>query len=269
VFAIAFPPLDPVALQFGPLVIRWYALAYLAGFILGWQYWLKLAATGPAQITRQHYDDFLTWAVLGVVLGGRIGYILFYQFSYYLAEPLDMLKVWHGGMSFHGGILGVVLATILFCRKHKLPILAFGDPLAASAPIGLFLGRLANFVNGELFGRPTDMPWGMIFPRGGEMPRHPSQLYEAGLEGALLFFLLFWLIKLPSIRRKPGTILGLFLIGYGLARITAECFREPDIQLGYLWGGATMGQILSLPMILLGLGLVVLAKKIPHDRPIP
>ncbi|WP_207477747.1 prolipoprotein diacylglyceryl transferase [Arenibaculum pallidiluteum] len=260
--AIAFPNIDPVAVQLGPIAIRWYALAYLVGFVAGWRYCLSLARTNPAPPGPKDFDDFLTWAVIGVILGGRIGYVLFYNFSFYLTEPLQALAVWQGGMSFHGGMAGVVIAIFVFSWRRGFSPLALGDLVAAAAPIGLFFGRLANFVNGELFGRPTDVPWGVVFPRGGPLPRHPSQIYEAVLEGLVLFVVLHLLARRREIRARPGTVAGVFFIGYGLARITAELFREPDAQLGFLLGGhATMGQLLSIPMVLAGVALVAYARR--------
>jgi phosphatidylglycerol:prolipoprotein diacylglycerol transferase len=263
---IAFPNFDPVAVSLGPLVIRWYALAYLVGFVGGWLYGQKLAdryAPGPSA---KHVDEFLTWAVIGTILGGRIGYILFYQLDYYLAEPLEMLKVWHGGMSFHGGMMGVIVAAWLFVRRRKLRFFALSDILACVTPIGLGLGRLANFVNGELFGRATEQPWGIVFPRGGDMPRHPSQLYEAGMEGLVLFIALNGLARCAGLRAREGVISGAFLALYGLFRFGCEFFREPDPQLGFLFAGATMGQLLCLPMIAFGVALIVWAwRKGAHD----
>jgi phosphatidylglycerol:prolipoprotein diacylglycerol transferase len=262
--AIAFPNIDPVAVQIGPIAIRWYALAYLVGFVAGWRYCLHLARANPKPPGPRDFDDFLTWAVIGVILGGRLGYVLFYNLEYYLQNPLQALAVWQGGMSFHGGMLGVVVAILVFSRARGFSPLALGDLVAAAAPIGIFFGRVANFVNGELFGRPADVPWAVVFPRGGPEPRHPSQLYEAALEGLLLFAVLFWLARRPEVRERPGTIAGAFFIGYGLARIVAEFFREPDPQLGFLLGvGATMGQILSVPMVLLGAALVLYARRKP------
>lgn len=255
-FSFVFPPIDPVLVTIGPLAIRWYALAYLAGFLFGWRTCLKLArvdASGPGP---EHYDDFITWAVVGTILGGRLGYVLFYQFSYYVSDPLEALRVWHGGMSFHGGLLGVIFAAWLFTQKRKLRFFAFTDILACVTPIGLGLGRLANFANGELFGRPTDVPWGVIFPRGGDVPRHPSQLYEAGLEGLALYLLLSFAARTPFLRKKEGLLSGLFLTLYALFRFFVEFFREPDQQLGMLYAGATMGQLLCLPMFLAGLVLL-------------
>ncbi len=257
--AIPFPPIDPVLVTIGPVAIRWYALAYLAGFVLGWRLCLRLAGQNPEGPKAEDYDDYMTWAVIGTVLGGRIGYVLFYQFDYFLSEPMEIFYVWHGGMSFHGGMLGVILAAVLFTRARKIPFFAFSDILAVVTPIGLFLGRLANFVNGELYGRVTDAPWGIVFPRGGDLPRHPSQLYEAGLEGFVLFVTLYALAHVPAIRKRYGFLSGLFLVDYGLFRIIAEMFREPDAQLGFLFAGATMGQLLSMPMIIIGAAFIVMA----------
>jgi phosphatidylglycerol:prolipoprotein diacylglycerol transferase len=260
--ALPFPAIDPVAVQIGPLAIRWYALAYLVGFVAGWRYCIWLARQDHCRPSAEDFDDFLTWAVIGVILGGRIGYVLFYQFDYYLANPLEILAVWHGGMSFHGGLTGIALAIILFARRRGFPALALGDLIACAGPIGLFFGRIANFINGELYGRAADVPWAVIFPRGGGIPRHPSQLYEAALEGLVLFAVMAVLAQRPSVRKRPGLLAGVFFTGYGFARITAEFFREPDPQLGFLLGGhATMGQILSIPMVLLGLGLILYARR--------
>lgn len=253
---------NPVALSLGPLQIHWYALAYLAGFIFGWWYIKYLARKLNMTITPQQIDDFLTWAIAGVLLGGRLGYVLFYMPSYYLQHPLEIFALWQGGMSFHGGLVGIIAATFLFARKQKLPALLLADLVAAAGPIGLGLGRLTNFINGELYGRTTDAPIGMIFPRAGDnLPRHPSQLYEAGLEGIALFFIIFILMRFTSISRYHGVIGGIFLSGYGLARFSIEFFREPDAQLGFLFAGATMGQLLSLPMIFSGLWVIVWALK--------
>ncbi|MEQ8964250.1 MAG: prolipoprotein diacylglyceryl transferase [Azospirillaceae bacterium] len=262
--AIPFPAwLDPVALEVGPLVIRWYALAYIAGFVIGWRYCLRLTEYGPARPNREDFDDFLTWAIVGTILGGRLGYVLFYNFPYYIDRPLEALRVWEGGMAFHGGILGVTVAMLIFARRRDFSPFALADVVAAAAPIGLFLGRLANFVNGELWGRTTDLPWGVIFPTGGPEPRHPSQLYEAVLEGLVLFAVLFVLARRRSIRARPGQVAGAFLIGYGVARFLVEFVREPDPQLGLLVAGLSMGQLLSVPMIVLGLVLVAWARRRP------
>lgn len=262
---IPFPDIDPVAVAIGPLEIRWYALAYLCGFLLGWAYALHLARLDPkSRPNKEDIDDFLPWAVLGVILGGRLGYTIFYQPGIYLSEPLEILKVWHGGMSFHGGALGVIAALILYSWKHKIELFRLSDIVCACVPIGLFLGRIANFINGELFGRaaPTDLPWSIVFPRGGDIPRHPSQLYEALLEGAILFLILFTLMKIKDVRSTPGIVTGIFLAGYGLARFLVEYFREPDMHLGLIGGVASMGQILSMPMILLGAGVCLYSIRI-------
>ncbi len=289
--AIPFPEIDPNAFVIPgiDLPIRWYALAYIAGLVAGWRIivglmerpklWGGVAPMRPGQV-----EDLLTWVILGVVLGGRLGFVAFYQPGYYLANPLEILKVWQGGMSFHGGFLGVVVAIALYCRRNALPTLSVADAAALVAPIGLFLGRLANFIKPELWGRPTDAPWGVIFPVpeaqlcgawagqvDGACARHPSQLYEAGLEGLLLFAVL-WLMMQAGALARPGRIFGAFLAGYGLARGFVELFRQPDAQfasdtnpLGYALqfgaGGLTMGQILSIPMVLVGVWLIVRARE--------
>lgn len=259
---LLFPNLDPVAIQIGPLAIRWYALAYIVGIILSWRLMRRLAAQSPEIATTTQVDDFVSWATLGVVLGGRLGYCLFYQPSVYLADPIGILRVWTGGMSFHGGMLGVAIAIVLFCRHYRIPILGFSDRLAVCAPIGLGLGRVANFINGELWGRPASasLPWAMIFPRADTVPRHPSQIYQALMEGLILFLIMFSLSRREAIRARFGLLTGIFLIGYGVARITGELFREPDDFLGFLWFGATMGQLLSIPMVVAGLWLVLRRK---------
>jgi phosphatidylglycerol---prolipoprotein diacylglyceryl transferase len=256
-FTIPYPAIDPVLIEIGPFVIRWYALAYIAGLVIGWRWCLMLAKRPPQFVTALAVDDFLVWATLGVVLGGRLGYVLFYKPDYYFAHPLEALQVWHGGMSFHGGALGVIAAIVLFCRQRKLSILSFGDIIVCAVPIGLFFGRIANFINSELWGRVTDVPWAMVFPNGGPEPRHPSQLYEAGLEGIALFVIINGLERFTAIRLRPGALSGVFLIGYGVARSIAELFREPDAFLGYLAFGLTMGQWLSLPLIIIGLILLL------------
>jgi phosphatidylglycerol:prolipoprotein diacylglycerol transferase len=257
-FAIAFPVIDPVLIQIGPIAIRWYALAYIGGLLLGWRYLRWLVQRPGWRLTLEDLDDLLLYVVLGVVLGGRLGYVLFYKPGFYLAHPGEILAVWEGGMSFHGGMLGVIAAMALFAWRRGIPLLEIGDAVSAAAPIGLFFGRIANFINGELFGRASDVPWAMVFPHGGPEARHPSQLYEAALEGLILFLVLFWIARRPRLPETAGRIGGLFLIGYGLARSFVELFREPDAHLGFLLGGSvTMGQILSLPMILVGLFLLM------------
>jgi phosphatidylglycerol---prolipoprotein diacylglyceryl transferase len=255
---LLFPALDPVALQLGPFAIRWYALAYILGIVLSWRLMRRLVVLAPEVATQTQVDDFVSWATLGVVLGGRLGYCLFYQPSVYLADPLGILRVWTGGMSFHGGMLGVTIAILLFCRRNRMSILGFADRLAVCAPIGLGLGRVANFINGELWGRPAPdwLPWAMIFPRAGAIPRHPSQIYQALMEGLILFLIMFFLSRRESIRARFGILTGIFLIGYAVARITGELFREPDDFLGFFAFGVTMGQLLSIPMLLAGVWLV-------------
>ncbi len=263
---LLFPQFDPVIVQIGPLAIRWYALAYITGLVAGWRLVRGFVRLTPTVATPEQVDDFLTWATLGVVLGGRIGYVLFYQPSVYFSHPAMILAVWEGGMSFHGGMLGVAIAIIVFCRRNAISILGFADRVAIVAPIGLGLGRVANFINGELWGRPAPetLPWAMIFPRAGMIPRHPSQIYEALLEGVLLLVLMLALSRREALRARFGLLTGLFLCGYAIARITAEYFREPDAFLGFLAFGATMGQILSVPMFLAGLWLILRAR--PHER---
>jgi phosphatidylglycerol:prolipoprotein diacylglycerol transferase len=227
-----------------------------------------LADRPPRLIERRDIDDFLVWATLGVVLGGRIGYVLFYQPGYYLQHPVEALYLWHGGMSFHGGALGVTLAIVLFTRARRLPVLAFSDVVAEAIPIGLFFGRIANFINGELFGRETDVPWAMAFPNGGPVPRHPSQLYEAVCEGLLLFLLLL-IAEHRGARRRPGIVTGLFLVGYAVARMSGELFRQPDAQLGFLVLGTTMGQLLSIPVLIAGILLIWWARRQPASTAAP
>jgi phosphatidylglycerol:prolipoprotein diacylglycerol transferase len=261
--ALQFPDIDPIALRLGPVVIRWYALSYIAGLTGGWRYLLWLARKSHAKISALQIDDFLVWATLGTVIGGRLGYVLFYKPGFYFADPLQILYLWHGGMSFHGGALGVIAALILYCRRSKIDLLEFGDLLCCVVPLGLFFGRVANFINGELWGRVTDasVPWAMAFPNAGPDPRHPSQLYEAGLEGLTLLVILHLLWRVEAIRLRRGTLSGVLLLGYGIARAFVEFFRQPDDFLGFLWGGATMGQLLSVPLMIAGLILIVRAKK--------
>ena len=262
-FAIAFPAIDPVAVEIGPVAIRWYALSYVVGLLLGWQYVRYLAEKRIDGLTKRHADDLLVFGTLGVVLGGRLGYVLFYQPGYYFSHPGEIFQVWQGGMSFHGGLLGVLVVVVLYARFMKLNLLAVADAICAQVPIGLFLGRMANFINGELYGRVSDVSWAMVFPAGGPEPRHPSQLYEAVLEGIVLFALLAVAAHTKRIAQRPGTIAGLFFVGYGVARIIAELFREPDAFLGFILPGITMGQVLSLPMIVVGLFLILRIPPVP------
>lgn len=268
--ALPFPEIGPVAFEIGPLIIRWYALAYMAGLLLAWWWVLQLLKrralwAEDEPLSRKHVDDLIVAAAVGLVLGGRLGYVIFYNPGYYLENPADILKIWQGGMSFHGGLAGFALAFLVYALWHKLKWGAMADLAAASTPFGLFFGRMANFINGELYGRVTDVPWAFVFPGGGPIPRHPSQLYEAALEGILLFAILNWLIFKRGALKKPGFIIGTFLVAYAFMRIFVEFFREPDIQIGFLAGGLTMGMLLSIPMILLGGFLMWYAHNHPRN----
>jgi phosphatidylglycerol:prolipoprotein diacylglycerol transferase len=267
VAVLPFPNIDPVLVSIGPFAIRWYALAYILGILLGWVYarWMirtKRLWAGQPPMTVTDYDDFIVWITIGIILGGRTGYVLFYNPAYFAAHPFEVLQLWNGGMSFHGGFAGCVLAVLLFAWRRKISVLSLGDLTCAAAPVGLFLGRIANFINGELWGRPTDVAWAFVFPGGGAMPRHPSQLYEAALEGLVLFIVLALFVRGGALKR-PGLIVGIFAIGYALARLFCELFREPDAQLGFLWGGLTMGMLLSIPLLLAGIAFVVYALRSP------
>jgi phosphatidylglycerol:prolipoprotein diacylglycerol transferase len=255
-FALPFPMIDPVLVQIGPFAIRWYALAYIAGIVLGWRLARRLVVLSPKAGTPEQVDDFVTWVTLGIILGGRFGYVLFYRPDILLTAPWEIFYLWQGGMSFHGGALGVIVALYFFTRRNGLDWVAFSDRVVCVVPIGLFLGRLANFINGELWGRVSDAPWAMVFPGAGPDPRHPSQLYQAGLEGLCLFILLMVLVSRPAVRARAGVLSGVFLAGYGVARFIGEFFRQPDAHLGFLFAGATMGQLLSLPMMAVGAWLV-------------
>ena len=309
-FATLFPALDPIAVSFGPVVIRWYALAYIVSLVIGWRYCLMLADRPPNLATRRDIDDFLVWATLGVVLGGRVGFVLFYNLPYYIDHPLQMFELWHGGMSFHGGAIGVTIGIIIFARSRKLSIFALSDIVIEAIPIGLFFGRIANFINDELWGRATDVAWAMQFPtelladpqkaaaaiesavkidprlttaeaiigayRDNPQiqqlltqiltPRHPSQLYEAACEGILLFLLLFF-AEHRGVRRQPGVETGIFLAGYAVARMSGEMFRQPDVQLGFLFHigaiGITMGELLSVPVLVAGLCIIWWGRRTP------
>lgn len=264
-YALPFPAIDPVLVSVGPFSLRWYALAYIAGILLGWWYALRLIGNAalwpkPAPLIKQHADDFIIWLTLGIVLGGRLGYVLFYNLPYYVDHPLSAFAVWQGGMSFHGGLLGAAAALVLFCRSRSISLLSLMDLATTATPFGLFFGRIANFIKPELWGRVTDVPWGIVFPGGGSEPRHPSQLYEAGLEGVLLFLILRVLTHHFGALKKPGLVTGAFALGYGLSRIFVEFFREPDAQIGFLAGGMTMGMVLTLPLVALGLYLMGTAR---------
>ena len=267
---MTFPDIDPVIFAIGPVQVRWYGLAYVIGIMLGWRYARKLVenknlwpAAGP-RMTALDIDDFLLWATVGIVAGGRIGYILFYDFAAVAANPLRALEIWNGGMSFHGGLLGTLVAMILFARSRNIPVFNLFDVVCAVVPVGLFFGRLANFINAELWGKLTDVPWAFVFPTGGPFPRHPTQLYEAALEGLLLLAVLAWLIYRRQALKRRGMIAGSFVAGYALSRIFVEFFREPDAHIGYLAGGwLTMGMVLSLPMLVVGLWVLSTAR--PRD----
>ena len=247
------PDIDPVAISFGPLKVHWYGLMYIIGFAAVWWFGTRRAKQPGSGWTPEQVSDLIFYGALGVILGGRFGYVLFYNLPHYLAHPLDLIKIWQGGMSFHGGLLGVLLAMWWFARRTGKHFLQVTDFIAVWTPIGLAAGRLGNFINHELWGRVTDAPWGMLFRNAGPLPRHPSQLYEFALEGVALFIIL-WLY---SARPRPmGAVSGVFLLFYGLFRFLVEFVREPDIQIGYLAGIFTMGQLLSLPMIVLGIVLI-------------
>jgi phosphatidylglycerol---prolipoprotein diacylglyceryl transferase len=269
---LLFPQFDPVLIQFGPLAIRWYALAYITSLVIGWRLVRRFVLLAPPVATLLQVDDFLTWATLGVVLGGRLGYVLFYQPGVYFTHPTMIFAVWEGGMSFHGGMLGVAVAIVIFCRRNGIPLLGFADRIAVVAPLGLGLGRVANFINGELWGRPapTWLPWAMEFPRAPDCPsfpticvaRHPSQLYEALMEGLILLTVMLVLSRRERLRARFGLLTGVFLCGYAVARIVGEYFREPDAFLGFLAFGTTMGQILSVPMLIAGIWLIARARPV-------
>lgn len=263
---MAFPDIDPVIFAIGPLQVRWYGLAYVTGILIGWRYARRLVENGRlwpsagSRMTALDMDDFLIWATIGIVAGGRIGYILFYDFSSVAANPMRAIEIWNGGMSFHGGLIGTLVAMILFARARSIPLFNLFDVICAVVPVGLFFGRLANFINSELWGKLTDVPWAVVFPTGGPFPRHPTQLYEAALEGLALLAVLAWVIYRRQALKKPGLVAGCFVAGYALARIFVEFYREPDIQIGYLAGGwLTMGMVLSLPMLALGLWAILTA----------
>jgi len=257
-FALPFPAVDPVLVVIGPFAIRWYALAYIAGILVGWWYMRALVRSdrlwAPAQPrpSLADVDDVIVWATIGIVVGGRLGFVLFYNPLYYLQNPLEIFVIWSGGMSFHGGFLGVVAAVALFARRRRVPLGSLADIVAVSTPFGLLFGRLANFVNEELWGRVTDVPWAFVFPKAGPEPRHPSQLYEAALEGIVLFLVLRLLTHRFGVLKRPWFATGAFVCGYGLARTFVEFFRMPDAHIGFFAGWLTMGMLLSVPMVLAG-----------------
>ena len=263
ILVITYPQIDPVLINIGPLPIRWYALAYIFGLILGWWYARYLVQrenfwNGVRRPDAASLDDLLVYVAFGVILGGRLGYVLFYNIEFFFSHPAKVFAVWEGGMAFHGGLAGAALAVWLFARRNNVSALTVSDICCAVVPVGIGLGRIANFIKPELWGRPSDAAWAMVFPDAGPLARHPSQLYEAATEGLLLFILLLWAVRAGQLR-QPGMVSGLFAIGYGLARIFCEFFREPDPQLGFLFGGATMGMLLSLPLIAVGILLLAVA----------
>jgi phosphatidylglycerol---prolipoprotein diacylglyceryl transferase len=255
---LVHPNIDPIAFSIGPLAVRWYGLMYLAGFAAGWWLGVRRIAKGQAPITRAQLDDLLFLIVLGVILGGRLGYVLFYKPGYYAAHPLEIFYIWQGGMSFHGGLLGVMLAMVFAARRHGVDWLRLMDFIAPLCPLGFAAGRLGNFINAELPGRVTDLPWGMVFPGAGDAPRHPSQLYQFALEGVVLFIFLWWFSSKP---RPRGQVSAMFLLGYGVLRFIAEFGREPDSFIGYLALGLTMGQWLCLAMIAGGAALFAWSRR--------
>ncbi|WP_395172629.1 prolipoprotein diacylglyceryl transferase [Roseibium alexandrii] len=264
--AIPFPAIDPVIVEIGPFALRWYALAYIVGIVLAWRYMRALVLNdtlwGPRnRPTPVDLDDFVLWGTLGIILGGRLGYVLFYNPAYYLANPGEILAIWSGGMSFHGGFSGTVIAILLFAWKRGLSLWTLFDLAGCAAPIGIFFGRMANFINSELWGRPTDVPWAVVFPNAGPEPRHPSQLYEAALEGVILFLVLRLLSHRFKLLHRPGFLAGAFACGYGVGRSIVELYRVPDAHIGYLNGFLTMGMLLSLPMIIAGIALMVWSVK--------
>ena len=265
---IAYPHIDPVLVHVGPVPIRWYALAFIAALVAGWAGTRLLYARQALWGTRAHptedaMDDLVVYMAAGIILGGRIGYVLFYNLPYYARHPLEMVVVWNGGMSFHGGLIGAIVAMAAFGWRNRVPVLSVTDAVAVTVPVGIVCVRAANFIKPELWGRPTDVAWAMIFPGSAGQPRHPSQLYEAGLEGVALLVVLLLLVARGGLRRD-GLVTAVFLIGYGTARIVCEFFREPDKQLGFLYAGATMGQLLSVPLILAGVALLVRALRRPR-----
>lgn len=264
---LTFPDISPVAFEIGPLSVRWYALAYVVGILLAQRYlrWLD-DRSAPPMLVEKAREDLIIYGVVGIILGGRLGYVLFYNAQYYLHNIAEVTHIWQGGMSFHGGLIGVLVAFTLFARRFKLHWLSLMDRIAMTAPIGLFFGRLANFVNGELYGRVTEVPWGMVFPHGGPMPRHPSQIYEAGLEGLLLGVVMWLLGTRTKALKYQGIMAGTFALGYGLARFVVEFFREPDVQLGTLALGLSMGQWLCVPMLLIGGGLMLAATRTVPEK---
>lgn len=277
-FVLPFPVFDPVALSIGPIDIRWYALAYIAGILIGWWYTRRLIANDAlwpvrtpgrdedenplprSGVKKTDLDDMIIWITLGIILGGRFGFVLVYAPGYYIQNPLEAFMLWQGGMSFHGGFAGVILAVSIFSYVRGVNPIRIGDVIAAAAPIGIFFGRIANFINGELWGRVTDVPWAMVFPMAGPDPRHPSQLYEAALEGVLLFLAIRIATHRFNAFHKPGMVIGIFVLGYGAGRTFVEFFRQYDPAIGLYWGWMSTGMALSIPMIIIGAGIIWFAQ---------
>ncbi|HEY8616657.1 prolipoprotein diacylglyceryl transferase [Phenylobacterium sp.] len=276
-----FPDLDPVLVQIGPFAIRWYALAYVAGILLGWRYAVALVRDSrlwinrPPPVTVEQIDDLILWVTIGIIVGGRLGHVLFYTPGIIAEDPVQVFQVWKGGMSFHGGAIGVFIGMIIFAWRNRIDLWRLGDVVSPVVPIGLFFGRIANFINGELWGRPTDVPWAFVFPAAGPEPRHPSQLYEAALEGVLLFLVLAWAVYRAKLLNRRGVVMGLFVAGYGLIRVSLETVREPDVYMPDFPLGLTMGMMLSIPMILWGAWLIwrglnePLPPALPEDARVP
>lgn len=251
-FSFAFPNIDPVLLSIGPLKVHWYGIAYIIGIVAGWRYALYLVRHYAPDLKEKDFDDFVTWIVIAIIVGGRLGHILIYEAGYYFSHPLEILMTWRGGMSFYGGLVGVIIATLIYCKRRSINPFRFADVMAATVPIGLGLGRVANFINGELYGTITDVPWAVEFPQGGLLPRHPSQLYEAFLEGLVLFLILGFVWHRTKLSKTPGRITGLFLVGYAVSRFLVEYVREPDIVYTILSMPFTTGQLLALPFLAIG-----------------
>ena len=266
---LIFPSIDPNIVQLGPISIRWYGLAYIAGLLLGWQYIKTIIKNKNIFIEKQNLNiqtikDFLSWAIMGIIVGGRLGYVIFYGFSYYSKNILEILFIWKGGMSFHGGLLGIIFVTYLYIRKKQINFFSFTDLLACAVPIGIFFGRIANFINAELIGRVSNLPWAVIFPNENQ-PRHPSQIYESLLEGLLLFLIIRYFSHYKKKLNSTGLITGIFLTLYGFLRIIGEFFREPDSHLGYIFENLTLGMILSIPMIIIGI-FILYTKLIKNEE---
>ncbi len=261
---LTYPEISPIMLQIGPIAIRWYSMAYLFGIVFGWLLIRHYVKKYGLRLSSAQLEDFVFYLTLGIILGGRVGYVLFYGEKVFQDNWFEVFAIWKGGMSFHGGALGVIVAMALFARKYRFPFLQLADLVVLVAPIGLFLGRIANFVNDELWGRVTDVPWAVRFPSGGFLPRHPSQLYESFLEGICLFVILNLLWRKEGVRKHCGTVSALFVLLYGIFRILMEQFREPDAHMGFFFGNFTMGQLLSVPLILLGIVVLIFVWRKPR-----